>query len=214
MNRKNLLGLIMVILMITSGPVYLPLAYASTNQTEGVDLTNQPASTITNGTLPKPTRHPRIPFVTVYTSVKEGVSPLPVKIWCTVDNLDRAKDIMFYGWDFDGDGLHDKVTQSENTVMHIYETRVEKTFNVTVTVGFKDGSHHSAKAKVSVKPVDYTAWHEIREIGAGTKLGVMMNGSLVLYDESSWLPVTFTEYNEKLSENRFTGIDSTSRRLS
>src|SRR4030042_2012674 len=42
MNRKNLIGLSIVILMVTSGPLYLPLVLASTQETINETLQTEP----------------------------------------------------------------------------------------------------------------------------------------------------------------------------
>ena len=180
MNRKNLLGIIFTILMLTSGPIYLPLALA--------------LNTTTNDTISFPIIQE--PIITITASKLKGTSPIPIHFACQTENQQLADGILFYSWDFDGDNLSDKTTQT-NQATHVYETKKPKQYNATVTVGFNDGTHKTSTIQITIQPINRTDWISIKEIGQ-SKLGVKTNGTIILYDETSWLPLTFTEANQKL----------------
>ena len=217
MNRKNFLGIVMIIIIITSGPIFYTLVQAVNNTIENDNLSNQTSYYSTNGTILIPEIKPSYDTdvrVSIIASKSGGESPLPIKLKCLTQNEGKADGILLYIWDFDGDGFSDRVTYDENEVIHVFETTKSKLYNVTVTVGFVDGTYKSASTKISIDSTDISNWEEIKEIG-NSKLGILKNGTIIVFNENSWLSTTFKVSNAKLRNHNYThSLDTRSRILS
>ena len=81
MNRKNLLGIIFTILMVTSGPLYLPVALA-------LNTTGNVNDTISFPIIQEPT-------ITITASTMNGTSPTPIKFTCQTENQKIAGGVLF-----------------------------------------------------------------------------------------------------------------------
>lgn len=215
MNRKNILGLVLILVIFTSGPLYFPMITAVNTTNPNIELSNNTSYYTENGTLLNDADiQPRIknPTVSLTSSHLNGSSPFPVNFDCNVEYAETRRGILFYRWDYDGDGESDYFTADTNKATHIYEVKKGTTYNASVTVGFNDGSHISQKVEITVQPVDYSAWSEITELGS-SKLGIMRNGTIVVYDESEWLPITFTDSNKKMDKYNYTRPNQKTRKL-
>lgn len=214
LNRKAL-AVFLVLIVLTSGPLFTPLANASAKI--GKEKERKNIIVEVNGT--KVDLGPMIkigksrPIVSLSTSYQNNESPFPVKFVCNVERADRADGVLVYLWDFDGDGLSDRSTYDQNEVLHVYETRKDKVFNASVTVGFVDGSYEQATQSVKTRSINQRNWVELREIGQ-SKIGISINGSIIVYDENSWLPLTFSEPSRKLSDFNISSNGKRSRVLS
>ena len=217
MNRKQASAMLLVLVVLISDPRYLPLVASQKSRND------EGPSTITgyysvNGTLVRLDdiviqQRRKVPSVSLSASKTEGVSPLPIRFRCEISHAERASGVLQYLWDFDGDGLSDKVTYDDEKVIHVYETKKIKCFNASVTIGFVDGTYKSSKIELKISPVDYSEWNEIKELGQ-SKLGINKNGTIIVYDESSWLPITFKESSNKLREHRFIRLSNKASKLS
>jgi len=128
LNRKALLASLYILLLLTSGPFYIPLALATSNiSTEG--NTTSPQTPVTNETLPidsasnqteliPQSKKPVKPFLVVNASVSSGISPLFVKFTGIANNYPYR--VLQYRWDFNGDGFIDQVSQSTGNTTHVY----------------------------------------------------------------------------------------------
>ena len=172
MQTKNFLSVLMVFILATSGPIYLPLAFMTTTLGETntaaatINDVRIPLNALTNETIPVPGLRLG-PIVIATASMAEGEAPLHVFLNAKVDRPELAGGVLAYCWDLDGDGLSDYTSQSPN-VAHVYENtgNITKMNHVSVSVGFMDGSYRTGVTKVAVKPFDRSKWYEIKELGS------------------------------------------------
>ena len=216
LNIKKAYSFLLILVVLSSGPLYLPVIMAVNNTTPNNNNTIPGNYYAANGTLLNdPGIQPRItkPSIILSTSQANGDSPFPVHFDCEVENAETRGGVLFYRWDYDGDGESDYFAADADKSTHIYQVEKVQSFNASVTVGFNDGSHIRRVTKIIVQPVDYSVWSEITELGSTSNLGIMRNGTIVVFDESEWLPLTFTDSNTKMDNMNYTRPDKTTRKL-
>jgi len=205
MNRKNILGAFMIILMVSSGPLYIPLALATSQQIGSVDETEKTLdedSSIEN------------PFhanVFADADIVEGHSPLFVSFIGTAYNSSYNGGVLFYAWDFDGDGYDDYVNLDTGNTTHVYTVDIETKYNARFTVKFNDDSTFSDIVSITVLPIDQEEWYEIKNMGF-TYTGIRKNGEVIVFDESDWINLYFNT-DEEIIESTYYTLDNYTRLL-
>lgn len=202
MNRKSIHGLIALIAIIVSGPLYVPLVLAVGNLSEAdlsSSLTNQ---TKINGTEPAP-RIPK-PFVDVQvkSSSSKGVSPFLVEFRVNVSHNDLHPKPYVYLWDFDGDGFVDHSAFSSGNVKHVYETTEKTVYKPNLTVVFSDESEIEETLEVKVDPIDEKEWHEFRRFKKIT-YGVKKDGTIVAYTNSKLEEISLVKNDQKIKDPKY-----------
>lgn len=193
MNRKNILGILIVIITLTSGPLFLTLNTLTYAQSD---------TYITE----------RKTTITISVSKTNGSSPMYVEYECNVENPSSAGGILVYKWDLDGDGEIDYASTESNKASKVYNVKNETTLTPSVTVGFMDGTYKSDKQTINIYPVEPNQWHEIKNIGS-TSVAIRKNGTIIVYDETDWIPLTFKTNNVKLSPPQFNSTGTSSRKI-
>lgn len=216
MNIRQITGLVIILIMVTSGPLAIPLTLATTQPNENT-TTQSNIYIAKNGTLLQPTTiniHPRPkkPTITLTTTKTNTTTPTPITLTCQVENNYTANGILQYKWDLNGDGKTDQVTTKENTITHIYNTNKHKKINTSVTVAFQDSTHLQATTQIELYPKNQNQWHEIKNTGE-TKIGIMKNSTIILFDHNNWIPLTYHETNTKLENPQYTSTHQDTRKL-
>jgi YD repeat-containing protein len=189
MNGRSIFSIAIVVLMLTSGPLALPLSIYLL-QSPSKQVNASPDKTI----LPK---MGTTLIVKASASPTSGSSPLFVSLTANINTDNMTQFIQLYKWDFDGDGLDDYVSLDRAPTTHVYETSVSSVFNTTLTIVMKDGSTSKGSVLINVEPTDPTQWLEIKDMGPA-KFGINTNGTIFIYDQTSWIPLTFAKNAEPL----------------
>jgi len=194
MNRKNLIGFLIVLLMVTSGPLYLPLAVASATAENATQTTEEEVNpTIdnvvdeANATENKPVTVIILePVVSASADTDAGSSPFFVSFKGNVSYSHLAGGVLIYKWDFDGDGCTDYASFETGDVTHVYLAETEQVYDAVFTVNFKNGLSKSSNVQVQISPVDPQEWLHIESLGY-TKFGFKADGTIAVFDEKDWI---------------------------
>lgn len=151
----------------------------------------------------KPVKKPQIQFSADQT---EGSSPFFVTFTTQTGDTRDFGGILIYKYDFDGDGTNDFACFENKEVTHVYTVEEECTLRPTVTVMFKNGYSASKTLTLHVRPVDPEKWFSIKQFGY-TRFGIQRNGTVWIYDERYWIPVTLKINGERLQDPNITEIN-------
>jgi PKD repeat protein len=118
---------LLIFLLLSSGPLYLPLAYAMNNFTPPRSPSNSTTSydpsfnqtLYQNQTISQFEEiEPAPPAIEARASPTSGASPLFVTFTGIVHL--RAEEVLIYRWDFDGDDVDDFVSLDSGNTTHVY----------------------------------------------------------------------------------------------
>jgi len=220
LTKKSILASLIIVLLLTSGPFYIPLALATSNiPSEGNTTSPQipaansttPIDTASNQTEPTPPyEKPVIPRLQVNASTTSGDSPIFVR-FTGIANIHPFR-VLQYRWDFDGDGLIDHASQTTGNASHVYVVNSPTTYTATLTIEYTDGTMIHESVTIDVDPVNRDDWHQIKDLGS-TVFAFNKNGTIYIFDESSWIPLNFFKAGNLVQNPSFRKIDSSNSKL-
>ena len=217
MNRKNILGLVLILVIFTSGPIYYPLAVltstintVATAETIELDPLLNRTSTINQ---PASDYSDNLTYIEIDANINDGGSPLFVTFTSKVTNSHLKGGVLVYKWDFNGDGRTDYSNLETGDTTHVYLVNKETEFDATLTVEYRNGDSQKDTILISVSPVNPDEWLEIKNLGY-TKFGLNSNGNITVFDEKDWIHINLYNKDKKLISPTLEQIDDVKTKLS
>jgi hypothetical protein len=224
MNRRNLLGLLITILMITSGPIYLPLAIATVNVTE--TNSTQPFSDPLNQTDTTPTETDytilynytyQDPPNQTYTPEQPTQIDFPLidrppvtkpntqlslstytgtePIKVTLEaTYEPLKDWTPLVYNWDFDGDGVNEYSSFTNTATKIYSFEKQKYNPVVTIKFTNGYTTTATTEITIEPREWL--HEYQNYH--TYIKVDKQGNTYIFDQNNLIPISLIKDNTPL----------------